>query len=440
MDGLSVGEMSAGNEGDSKERNLRVLYLNRILTSIGDYLVSPFLRVYAVMIGASTSELGFFTSMSSLSSNVLQIFFGRLTDRLKKRVPLIAALGIASSLIWGMVALAKTPETYIWLIVVRMLLVSALSPASMTLMGDLIPVNGRGVVTASLNFWTSLGGLAAIVASGIVMTILGEDSGVFTIPLVSAAALGILAYVVLLAIKESPRRVITRRPILDVRSLIADVNVNPSFRSLCATQALYVLAMSIAWPVFPVTMVKILNASMFDVSLASVASIASSLIAQRFAGRLCDRVGRKPLITLGRFSFIFYPVTYMFAPSIYAIIAVNFVLGFPSALFSTALLVFLLDNTADDLRGELTAFYNLSVGLSGFIGSLVGGVFADYLLATMGLWEGCATLYAISAVGRLCGAYLVYRKLEEPRRYPSTLRMELMSLVKRVGDYVKRRV
>lgn len=432
--------MSDGGETDMRERNLRLLYLNRILASIGDYLVSPFLSVYAVMIGASTSELGFFTSMSSLSSNVLQILFGRLTDRLRRRVPLIAALGIASSLIWGMVALAKTPETYIWLVVARMLLVSALSPASMTLMGDLIPVDGRGVVTASINFWTGSGGLAAIVVSGFVMTTLGGETGVFMIPLLSAAGLGILAYAVLLAIREPPRRVVTRRPIFDVRSLIADVYVNPGFRSLCVTQTLYVLAMSIAWPVFPVTMVRILNASMFDASLASVASMVSSLIAQRFAGRLCDRVGRKPLITLGRFAFVLYPLTYMVAPNIYVIIAVNFILGFPSALFSTALLVFLLDNTADDLRGELTAFYNLSVGLSGFVGSLVGGVIADHLLAALGLWEGCAVLYAVSAVGRLCGAYLVHRRLEEPKRYPSTLRTEVLNLVERLSGYFKRRV
>lgn len=427
--------MSNSDMADVKERNLKLFYLNRILASIGDYLVSPFLTVYAVMIGASTSELGFFTSMNNLSSNVLQVVFGRITDRLKRRVPLIVALGIASSLIWGLVALAKTPETYILLVVIHMLLASALTPVLMALMGDLIPVSSRGVVTASINFWMSLGGLIATVASGLVMTTLGGSNGVFAIPLFSAAALGILAYTVILAIRESPRRVVVRRPILDIRSLMADINVNPGFRSLCVTQAIYTLAMSIAWPIFPVTMIRTLNASMFEVSLASVASMLSSLIAQRFAGKLCDRVGCKSLITLGRFAFALYPLAYIVAPNIYVIIVLNFILGFPSALLSTALLVFLLDTTADDLRGELTAFYNFSVGLSSFVGSLMGGMVADHLVAALGLWGGCAVVYVVSTIGRLYGAYLVHRKLKEPKRYPSTLRTELLNFIKRVSGH-----
>ncbi len=78
--------------------------------------------------------------------------------------------------------------------------------------------------------------------------------------------------------------------------------------------------MSIAWPLFAITQVKVLSASMLGYSLLSITQGIFTIIFTGWAGRLSDTVGRKPLLLFVRFSYITVPLAYAFSPSIYILI------------------------------------------------------------------------------------------------------------------------
>jgi MFS family permease len=50
-------------------------------------MVSPFMGDYAQKLGVTSTEMGWFQSSANLSNNMMQVFWGRLSDRLGRRIP-----------------------------------------------------------------------------------------------------------------------------------------------------------------------------------------------------------------------------------------------------------------------------------------------------------------------------------------------------------------
>jgi MFS family permease len=151
---------------------------------------------------------------------------------------------------------------------------------------------------------------------------------------------------------------------------------------------------------------------MLQIALLSVVQSLLTIIFQGWAGRFTDSVGRKPALILYRFSLITVPIAYAFAPDINVLIAIGAFWGLVTALGQAGITAYLLDISPPEYRGSFTAVFNLVLGMSSFVGSLIGGYLSAYTIYTFGLIVGLQIVYMISMVGRLIGAIL-YLRLRE---------------------------
>ena len=166
-------------------------------------MVNPFTGAYAVKLGASPSLMGWFQSSSNISNNVMQVIWGRLSDRLRKRISFIILSGLTVSALWIPMIFVTNATQLIILLAVQALLGSMATPALTAIIGDLVPTSRFGRANASINLWASIGGLTATLAAGILMmTIGGTLQGMFFIPLTAATVLGIVSSLAVLGIKE----------------------------------------------------------------------------------------------------------------------------------------------------------------------------------------------------------------------------------------------
>ena len=94
-----------------------------------------------------------------------------------------------------------------------------------------------------------------------------------------------------------------------------------------------------------------LQASMLEIALLSVLQGAVTVVLQSWAGRLIDRIGRKPFMVMDRVGFVFVPLFYAFAPNVYYLFVLNGVLGVLVAFESAAMLAYQLDVMPELLRG-----------------------------------------------------------------------------------------
>jgi MFS family permease len=126
-----------------------------MVNSLGLGMVNPFIGVYAVELGASSSEMGWLQSLASLSNNVMQVFWGKLSDRFGKRIPFIVLGGLIIAGLWVPMMFVATPSQLIILIAVQALLGSMATPAWTALIGDLVPSLKLGRASAAVNLWVA---------------------------------------------------------------------------------------------------------------------------------------------------------------------------------------------------------------------------------------------------------------------------------------------
>jgi MFS family permease len=176
--------------------------------------------------------------------------------------------------------------------------------------------------------------------------------------------------------------------------------------------ATFAFFMAISWPLFSITLIRVLNASMLEIALLSVVQMTITIIFQSRIGRLADTLGRKPLLVLFRFSLVTVPIAYAFAPNVYVLMGVGAFWGISMAMGQASMTAYLLDVTPEEHRGSFTALFNLITGVTAFFGSLIGGYLSDYTIGLFGLTLGLQIVYMVSMVGRGIGVatYLTLRE------------------------------
>ena len=405
-------------QNNSTKINLKPLYIRSIVNSLSIGTVNPFLGAYAVKLGASSSEMGWFQSSTNLSNNVMQVFWGRLSDRLKRRIPFIVLGSLIVSGLWIPIIFVTSASQLIILLAIQALLGSMATPAWTALIGDLVPSFKLGRANATINLWASIGSLIATLSSGIIMIAMGGTlQEMFLVPLTVATICGVTSSLIMFKLKEKKNN-----EKLDLKEhfaskilgldVLARARKMPYFIKYCYVEGIFQFFMSISWPLFSITQIRILKASMLQIALLSVVQSFVTIIFQGWAGRLADNVGRKPLLVFFRFSLVTVPIAYVLSPDINTLIVVGAFWGLAQALGQASATAYLLDVSPEEYRGSFTALFNLVIGVITFFGSLIGGYLSDYMIGLYGLITGLQIVYIISTVGRGIGA-AAYLTLKE---------------------------
>lgn len=420
-----VGHKTKERTSPPSNNNLKPLYARSLLSSFGSGAAGPFMDVYAVRLGASSSDMGWFQSVIHLSSNIFQVPWGKLSDRVGRRVPFLVVGGLISAILWLPMLFVLSAKQLILLMAIQAILGSMVIPAWAALIGKAASPSTRGVATASINLWANIGSLCSTLLSGYIMIAMsGAIHQILFIPLLIALFCGIIASLMPLLIRERPRPIRSGSALFGILDVAKQMKYAPDFSRYCLLTVVFGFFMSLSWPLMSITRVKILELSMFEIALLSVTMGLVTIVFQPWSGKLVDRVGRKPLIVASRIPLVLVPIAYAFAPNVYYLLLLHGVIGVCQAFWNTAFLAYLLDATPERHRGSFVAFYNLASGVSFFAGSLVSGYLSEYLGLILGTALSLQIVYIISAIGRGIGA-LTFTSLREPYKYPSTLKEEL---------------
>lgn len=429
--------MSQSQIKDKNSNNnvdLRPLYARSIASSFGSGTITPFLSVYAVKLGASAAELGWFQSVSSLAPSMMQVPWGKLSDKIGRRIPFIILGGLITAALWVPLMFVGSATQLIAVIAFQAILGSMATPTWTALIGDMVHASKRGSTTASINRLAGIGSLLATLAAGYLMIMVqGTLQQMFFVPLLVAVLFGVGSSLVMISVREKPNpNNALGASIFSIRDVIKQARGNSNFARFIFASIVFGFFMSMSWPLFSITTVTVLQATMLEVALISVIQGAAMIVLQPWSGKLIDRVGRRSLIISYRLGLILVPTFYALATRVYHLYLASVVFGILVAFGDTAMFAYLLDITSEELRGTLTAFYNLVTGVVFFAGSLLGGYMANYFVGIFGLGFALQIVYALSAVGRGVGA-LAFTTIKEPYRYPSTLKKELHEVMHRLS-------
>ncbi len=402
------------------EVDLQPLYTRSVVNSFSSGMVNPFTGAYAVKLGASSSDMGWFQSSTNLSNNLMQVFWGRLSDRIKRRIPFIVFGTTILSALWIPMIFVANATQLIILLAVQALVGSMATPAWTALIGDLVPSLKLGRANASINLWSAVGSVAATLLAGFLMIAVGGSiHQIFFIPLIVAAVCGIASSLVMFKIKEKKNgeKLNLRENLTsDIVKVVSHAKKTPRFMKYCYVDGTVQFFMSISWPLFSITEIRVLNASMLQLAFLSIGQTVVRIVFQGWAGRLADSVGRKPLLIFFRFGLVTVPLAYALVRDVNTLIIVSLFWGFVNALGGASATAYILDVSPEESRGSFIAMYNLIVGGITFIGSLIGGYLSDFTIGMFGLVVGLQIVYLVSILGRTVGAALHTTLVETLKR------------------------
>jgi MFS family permease len=385
----------------------RALYGTGLTGMFSDNLSHRYTSYLAVSIGLTLSQMSLLRAVQSLSSNVLQLVWGRLVDRHGKKIFLSVGRFLNGALI-GAIIFVRTPAWFMSLVIGASICLSLVMPAWSSLLGDYTSSSTRGATIGRINSLSQIGGLTAMIFAFVTsINQVGETTPEsYTTLLAMSAAMNFVSGVLSLFAEEKPPAPTEER--LDV----ARVFMDPTLRRYLLVNIVYGISMSFSWPLMPFIVVDKLDMKIWQIAAFSIASSGSSLLSQRHLGNLMDRIGRRPVVVFSRVSMAIAPLVYALATSWLHIVVADVILGVGMGAWMSSGPTYIIDIAPRELRATYLAANTAVFGVSTFVGNLVGGFVTDNFLAVGGGFEGIQTGLLISAALRFLTG-LLYFKIHE---------------------------
>jgi len=374
----------------------RILLTTGFTRMFGDSLNNRFNNLLVAAAGATVNQMGFLQGAKSLSANLTQLAFGRLSDKYGKKRFISAGYILNAAAIAALI-FTDSPEYLIWLVILSSFFNGVSIPSWNSLLGDYTDEHNRGTIIGAINSISQLGSFfAMIIAFLISINQQGETTTKsYAIVLALAAVASLTSGILIWFTEEKPPRKTSKN--INIRELLQD----PRLTRYLLLNFMYGAGMSFAWPLFPMVITHRLHMKIWQISTLSLTSSLVSTLSQRQLGTIMDRIGRRPIIVMSRLTMAIAPITYALATQWWHIALGEFFLGFGMAAWMSSESTYIIDLAPGELRATYLASSTAAFGVASFIGSNLGGYIIDtYFNGIAGLNNG---LFLSSALRILFG-------------------------------------
>ena len=349
----------------SLERNVSLASAAVFLLGLGEELWKKFLPKYLEALGATAPIIGLFGAAENFLDAIYQYPGGWLADRIGRRRAFMTFVVLAATGYLIYLSSRSWPLVFLGL-AFAMAWQSMASPAIFAIIGDSLPPDRRAMGFTVQSILKRVPIVFAPLIGGLLIGKLGLLEGIHT-GLVITLALAIVT-VLLLSQINVPVRTIDSLKISGVwrsfdsalkRLLISDIIVR-----MCE-------GMTGVLTILYVTNVQGFSAGRFGTLIAI--QMITSILVYIPAGKIADRVGRKPFVILTFICFALFPLAIVLASS-FLLLALAFVIGGLREIGEPARKAMIVDLAHQDLRARTVGLYYLVRSLSITPAAAIGGL------------------------------------------------------------------
>jgi len=349
----------------SLERNVSIASAAVFLLGLGEELWKKFLPKYLEALGASTPVIGLFGTAEDFFDAVYQYPGGWLADHLgRRRAFLIFVTLVAAGYLVYLVS-PSWPFVFAGLALV-MVWQSMASPAIFAVIGDSLPRERRAMGFTLQSILKRVPIVVAPVAGGVLIASLGVVRGVhagLVITLMLAVFTALLLARVNMTIRASRTTSIggiwrSFHSVLK-RLLVSDVIIRTCEGMTGVLTILYV------------TNVQHFSVARYGTLVA--VQMLTSILVYIPAGKIADRVGRKPFVVATFLSFALFPLAVMMASN-FTFLVFAFIVGGLREIGEPARKAMIVDFAQENMRARSVGLYYLVRSLSITPAAAVGGL------------------------------------------------------------------
>lgn len=349
----------------SLERNVAIASAAVFILGLGEELWKKFLPKYLEALGATATVIGLFGTAQDFFDAVYQYPGGWMADRFGRRRAFLVFVALASA---GYVVYLFSPSwPFVFLgLALAMAWQSMASPAIFAIIGDALPRERRAMGFTLQSILKRVPIVIAPIAGGFLIASLGVVKGIHVALLIT---LGLALFTILLVSRINITvNVLHATGIVGVwktfhtalkRLLISDIIIRTCEGLTGVLAILYVT-----------------NIQRFTIrqygTLVAVQMITSILVYIP-AGKIADRIGRKPFVIVTFVSFALFPLA-IIAASSFAFIVLAFVIGGLREIGEPARKAMIVDFAQDNVRARSVGLYYLVRSLSITPAAAIGGL------------------------------------------------------------------
>lgn len=349
----------------SLERNVTVASSAVFLLGLGEELWKKFLPKYLESFGAGTLVIGFFGTAQDFFDAVYQYPGGWLADRLGRRRAFLIFIALATTGYLIYLFSPSWPFIFVGL-AFAMAWQSMASPGIFAIIGDSLPPERRAMGFTLQSILKRVPIVIAPIAGGALMASLGVARGIQSGLLITLVLAGITALLLTrINIQVRVSKVVNLKGVWQSfhfalkRLLISDIIIRTCEGMTGVLTILYV------------TNVLQLSIARFGTLIAI--QMITSIIVYLPAGRIADRVGRKPFVIATFLSFALFPFALIIASS-FAGLVIAFVIGGLREIGEPARKAMIVDLAQEGVRARSVGLYYLIRSLSITPAAAIGGL------------------------------------------------------------------
>jgi MFS family permease len=353
----------------SLERNVSIASAAVFIVGLGEELWKKFVPKYLEALGASTAIVGLYGTAEDFFDAVYQYPGGWLADHLGRRRAFLIFIALASAGYLVYLLSPSWPFLFVGLGLV-MAWQSMASPAIFAVIGDALPRERRAMGFTLQSILKRLPIVIAPIAGGALIGSLGIVKGVHLALLITF----ILALLTMLLLAKVNVKVNALRT-----TGIAGVwrSFHTVLKRLLVSD---VIIRTCEGMTGVITILYVTNVQHFSIArygtLVAIQMITSILVYIP-AGKIADRLGRKPFVIATFLSFALFPLAVIAAWS-FALLVLAFVIGGLREIGEPARKAMIVDFAQDNVRARSVGLYylvrSLSITPAAVIGSLLWSI------------------------------------------------------------------
>ena len=349
----------------SLERNVSIASAAIFILGLGEELWKKFLPKYLEALGASTPIVGFFGTAEDFFDAIYQYPGGWLADHFGRRRAFLLLVTAAAA---GYVVYLFSPSWPLLLVGLGLVMAwqSMASPAIFAVIGDSLPRERRAMGFTLQSILKRVPVVVAPVAGGALIARFGIIKGIHTSLLITI----ILAGVTLLLVRKitltakatgttNIRGVWRTFHTVLKRLLVSDVIIRTCEAMTGVLTILYV------------TNVQHFTVATFGTLIAI--QMVTSILVYIPAGKIADRIGRKPFVIATFLSFALFPLAIIYASN-FAWLILAFIVGGLREIGEPARKAMIVDFAQEGMRARSVGLYYLVRSLSITPAAAIGGL------------------------------------------------------------------
>lgn len=347
------------------ERNVALSSSAVFLLGFGEELWKKFLPKYLEALGATTPIIGLFGTAGDLFDAAYQYPGGVIADRFGRRRALLLFVTLAFTGYLVYLVSPSWPFLFVGLALV-MAWQSMASPAMFAIIADSLPRERRAMGFTLQSILKRIPIVIAPIIGGLLIATTGLTNGIHLGLLITLGlAAGVIVLVMRVRVLNQSTQSVNMRGVWRSfhvglkRLLISDIIIRTCEGMTGVLVILYVT--------------NILGFGVSSYSVLIAIQMVTSILVYIPAGKIADRLGRKPFVIATFVSFALFPLTVTLASN-FALLVLAFVVGGLREIGEPARKAMIVDFAEANVRARSVGLYYLVRSLSITPAALIGGL------------------------------------------------------------------